>query len=251
MTFCQGHPIQDGQPTAIYGRNLFLAITLYWIEILTSNFVCWHFKIKSYNFLSDSRWPTDDHIWSKPILRHNSVLDWDIDFKCSLLKPQNKILWPFVKVIQFKMADRLPYMVKTFFWAITMYWIEILTSLFFVHAMYWVLQCALTTCLSHNVLSGARSMKHPWAWYLINVRWPEFVGPQAEAYRATLCVECSGLSSWLFIEYDIKLVLLLPAFLAGDNIFACVCLSVCLLVCYQNISRTGWLISNLFYSKSP
>jgi len=31
--------------------------------------------------LSDSRWPTDCHIWSKPILGHNSVLDWDIASK--------------------------------------------------------------------------------------------------------------------------------------------------------------------------
>jgi len=50
MSFCPGCLIQDGRLTAIYGRNLFLAITRYWIEILTSNFVCWHFKIKSYDF---------------------------------------------------------------------------------------------------------------------------------------------------------------------------------------------------------
>jgi len=30
---------------------------------------------------SDSRWPTDRHIWLKPILGHNSLLDWDIDSK--------------------------------------------------------------------------------------------------------------------------------------------------------------------------
>jgi len=29
----------------------------------------------------DSRWPTDHHIWSKPISGHNSLLDWDIDFR--------------------------------------------------------------------------------------------------------------------------------------------------------------------------
>jgi len=79
-----------GRLTAIYGRNLFLAITLYWIEILTSNFVHWYLKIKPYNFWSsssNSRWPTDRHIWSKPILGHNSVLDWDIDFKFCVLVP--------------------------------------------------------------------------------------------------------------------------------------------------------------------
>jgi len=76
--------IQDGWLTAIYGRKLFWAITQYWIEILTSNFVWWYLKIKSYEFLSrssNSRWLTDRHIWLKPILGHNLVLDWDIDFK--------------------------------------------------------------------------------------------------------------------------------------------------------------------------
>jgi len=105
----RGRLIQDGRLTAIYGRNLFWAITRYWIEILTSNFVCWYRKIKTYDFLSrssDSRWPTDRHIWSKPILGHKSVLDWDIDFKISVLVPQNEQLsWLFVMVIRFKMAD--------------------------------------------------------------------------------------------------------------------------------------------------
>jgi len=38
----------------------------------------------------DSRWLTGRHIWSKPILGRNSVLDWDIDFKFCVLVPQNK-----------------------------------------------------------------------------------------------------------------------------------------------------------------
>jgi len=42
---------------------------------------------------SDSRWPTDRHIWSKPILSHTSVLDWDIDSKfgvwVDLINPHN------------------------------------------------------------------------------------------------------------------------------------------------------------------
>jgi len=104
--------IQDGRLTTIYGRNLFWTITRYWIEILTSNFVCWHFKIKTYDFLSrlsNSRWPTDHHIWSKAILGHNSVLDWDIHFKFCMWINQNKNLWLFVKVIRFKMADWLLY----------------------------------------------------------------------------------------------------------------------------------------------
>jgi len=116
--FFQGRPIQDGRLMTIYGRNLFWAITRYWIEILTSNFVCWNLKIKYYDFLSrssNSRWPTDCHIWSKPTLSHNSVLEWDIDFKVCLLAPQNKILWLFVKVVRFKMADWLPYMIETYF----------------------------------------------------------------------------------------------------------------------------------------
>jgi len=107
--FFQGRPIQDGRLTAIYGRNVFWAITPYWIEILTSNFVCRYLKLKAYDFLSrssDSRWPTDRHIWSKPILGHNSVLDWDIDFKIGALVPQNdQLSWLFVKVVRFKMAD--------------------------------------------------------------------------------------------------------------------------------------------------
>jgi len=86
--FCQGRPNQDGRQAAIYGQNLFWAITRYWNEILTSNFVCWHLKIKTYDFFlsrsSDSRWPTDCHIWSKPILGHNLVLDWDIDFRIGM-----------------------------------------------------------------------------------------------------------------------------------------------------------------------
>jgi len=93
--FCKGHLIQDGRQTAIYGQNLFWAITRYLNEILTSNFVCWNLKIKTYNFLSrssDSRWPMDCHIWSKPVLGHNSVLEWDIDFKFCVLAPQNKNL---------------------------------------------------------------------------------------------------------------------------------------------------------------
>jgi len=86
--FFRLHLIQYGWLTTIYGWNLFWAITRYWIEILTSNFVHWHLKIKFYDFLSmssNSRWPTDDNIWSKPLLGHNSVLDWDIDFKFSVL----------------------------------------------------------------------------------------------------------------------------------------------------------------------
>jgi len=78
--------------TAIYGQNLFWAIIRNWIKILTSNFVSWYLKIKTYDILSrssNSRWPTDRHIWSKPILVHNSLLDWDIDFKFCVLVPQN------------------------------------------------------------------------------------------------------------------------------------------------------------------
>jgi len=116
--FFQGRPIQDGRLTAIYGQNLFWAITRYWIEILTSNFVCWYLKIKTYDFLtrsSNSRWPTDRHIWSKPVLGHNSVLDWDIDFKFCVSVPLNQNLRLFVEVGKIKMADWLPYMVKTYF----------------------------------------------------------------------------------------------------------------------------------------
>jgi len=53
MTSCQGCPIQDGRLTAIYGRNRFWAIIQYWIEILTSNFVCWYLKFKTYHFFVD------------------------------------------------------------------------------------------------------------------------------------------------------------------------------------------------------
>jgi len=117
--FFRGRRIQDGRLTTIYGRNLLWAITRYWIEILTSNFVRWYLKLKSYDVLSrsfNSRWPTDHHIWSKPILGHNSVLHWDIDFKISALVPQNEQLsWLFVKVVRFKMADSTPYMVETNF----------------------------------------------------------------------------------------------------------------------------------------
>jgi len=73
MIFCEGHLIQDGRQTAIYGRNLFWAITWYLNVILTSNFVCWHLKIKTYNFFCQGH-PIKD-IWSKPILGHNLVLD--------------------------------------------------------------------------------------------------------------------------------------------------------------------------------
>jgi len=100
MTFCWGCLIQDGGPH-IYFQNLFWAITWYWIEILTSNFVCWYLKIKTYEFLSrssNSRWLTDRHIWSEPNLGHNLVLDWDIDFKFSALVPQNEQLSCFLKV---------------------------------------------------------------------------------------------------------------------------------------------------------
>jgi len=62
MTFCQHCLIQDGQLTAIYSHNLFWAITRYWIEILTLNFVCWHFKIKTYDFLS--RFTSNFMFWS-------------------------------------------------------------------------------------------------------------------------------------------------------------------------------------------
>jgi len=89
--FFRGRLIQDGRLTAKYGRNLPWAITQYWIEILTSNFVCLHLKIKTYEFWSrssESRWPTDRHIWSKPIFGHNWVLDWDIDFKFCVLVPK-------------------------------------------------------------------------------------------------------------------------------------------------------------------
>jgi len=82
MTFCQGCPIQDGRLTAIYDWNLFWVLARYWIEILTLNFVSWYLKRKTYAFLSklyNSRWATDCHIWSKPILGHNSVLDWDMN----------------------------------------------------------------------------------------------------------------------------------------------------------------------------
>jgi len=47
MTFGWGHLIQDGRLTAIYGQNLFWAITWYWIEILTSKLVCWYLKMNS------------------------------------------------------------------------------------------------------------------------------------------------------------------------------------------------------------
>jgi len=82
MTFCQGCSIQDGRLTAIYDWNLFWALARYWIEILTLSFVWWHLKRKTYAFLSksyNSRWATDRHIWLKPILGHNSVLDWDMN----------------------------------------------------------------------------------------------------------------------------------------------------------------------------
>jgi len=89
LTFCQMRLIKDGQLTAIYGQNLFWAITRYWIEILTSKVVRWYLKMNSWVDLSrssDSRWPTDRDIWSKPILGHNLVLDWDI--------PMARICWP-------------------------------------------------------------------------------------------------------------------------------------------------------------
>jgi len=72
-----------------------LAITWYWIEILTSNFVRWYPKTKPYDILLklfDSRWPSDRHIWSKPIFGHNSVLDGDTDFKFCALVPKNEQL---------------------------------------------------------------------------------------------------------------------------------------------------------------
>jgi len=47
MTFYQVSQIQDGRLTAIYGRNLFWAITQYWIEILTSKLVHWYLKMNS------------------------------------------------------------------------------------------------------------------------------------------------------------------------------------------------------------
>jgi len=115
--FCKGCPIQDGRLTAKYGLNIFWAITRYWIEILTSKSVRWYLKMNIWvdvlSGSSDSRWLNNFYIWSKPILGHNSVLNWDIDFKISALVPKNEqLILLFDKVIRFKMANWPPYMLK-------------------------------------------------------------------------------------------------------------------------------------------